>query len=340
MATAPTQPTHPQTAPSTPADPQLTPVPDHQPSQAKSVKQKAEQTREELLAEFAEDRVRDGNIKINWANAIWLVIVHGGALAAPFVFSWPGLALTFFLWWLTGGIGICLGYHRLFTHRSFQTVRPMRWAIAFIGGLAGEGSAIHWVATHRKHHAHSDKPGDPHSPVEGAWWSHMLWLFPGMKSHEAYVTYNRRWAPDLVNDPVLRFLDVTFILWHILMGVGLFTAGYLWEGPRMGASLLVYGLFLRLVFVLHATWFVNSASHMWGYRNYETTDDSRNNWWVAALTWGEGWHNNHHAFPTMARHGHKPWEIDITFLTIKAMEKVGLAWNVVDGYHEKERTAA
>jgi stearoyl-CoA desaturase (delta-9 desaturase) len=127
----------------------------------------------------------------------------------------------------------------------------------------------------------------------------------------------------------MRFLDRTFILWHIGLGVVLFAIGYALSGTYMGMSLLVYGLFLRLVYVLHATWFVNSATHLWGYRNYETTDHSRNLWWVALLTYGEGWHNNHHAFQRMARHGHRWWEIDVTYGVILLLEKVGLAWNVV-----------
>jgi stearoyl-CoA desaturase (delta-9 desaturase) len=264
---------------------------------------------------------------LDWPIAFWIAVLHLGALAAPFAFTWQGLGLMFVLGWLTGGIGICLGFHRLLTHRSFTTYRPLRWLIAWLGGLAGQGSAIHWVANHRKHHALSDEVGDPHSPVDGPWWSHMFWFMPLM-SREDYAQYNLRWAPDLARDPVLRFLDRTFLLWHILLGALLFAAGDAWGGSRMAWSFLLWGMFVRLVYVLHSTWLVNSATHMWGYRNYETTDNSRNLWWVALLTYGEGWHNNHHALPRVASHGHRWWEFDVTYLTIRLMESLGLAWDV------------
>lgn len=266
---------------------------------------------------------------VNWGAVGWIAFLHLGALAAPFTFTWQGLAAAFALHWLTGGIGICLGFHRLLTHRSFLTYKPLRWAIAWIGGLAGEGSAIYWVANHRKHHALSDQPGDPHSPHDGAWWSHMLWLSRAM-SRSTYQAHVRRWAPDLQKDAALRFLARTFLLWHFLLGGALFAMGYWLGGTQLAWSLVVWGMFVRLVGVLHATWLVNSASHMWGYVNYETTDDSRNNWWVALMSYGEGWHNNHHAYPRMALHGHRWWEVDVTFRTIRLMQRLGLAWDVVD----------
>ena len=263
-----------------------------------------------------------------WPTVIWIGLLHVGTLAAPFTFTWQGLVAMLVLAWLSAGIGICLGYHRLFCHRSFSTYRPVRWLIAWLGGLAGQGSTIYWVSNHRKHHALSDRAGDPHSPVEGAWWSHMLWLIPARHGRE-YEEYNRRWSPDLVEDPVMRFLDRTFILWHLLLGGALLGGGYWLGGWPMGLSLLVWGMFVRLVYVLHATWFVNSATHMWGYRNYDCGDRSRNLWWVALLTYGEGWHNNHHAYPRMASYGHKWWEFDITYQTIRLMERLSLAWDVV-----------
>ena len=278
-----------------------------------------------------ERRVQNG---MDWPTITWITLVHVGALVAPFVFTWQALVLTLVLHWFTGGIGICLGFHRLFTHNSFRTYRPVQCLIAWIGGLAGEGSCIHWVANHRKHHALSDKVGDPHSPHDGAWWSHMIWTMCHMPAEQA-TEFHRRWTPDLADDPMLRFLERTFILWHILMGAVIFALGFLYGGLGMACSLLVWGMFVRLAFVLHSTWFVNSASHMWGYRNYETTDDSRNNWWVALIAYGEGWHNNHHAYPRMARHGHRWWEVDMTFLAIRLLDKLGLAWDVVDNQHRK-----
>jgi stearoyl-CoA desaturase (delta-9 desaturase) len=266
----------------------------------------------------------------------WFAVIHIGAVAALFFFSWPAVILTLVFHWLTGGIGVCLGFHRMLTHRSFETYRPVRFLLSLMGGLAGEGSCLRWVATHRRHHAYSDKPGDPHTPEEGAWWSHMMWTIPDAPNWEFEEMY-QRWAPDLRNEAELRFLDRTFLLWHIILGLVFFGIGYAFGGLYLGTSLLLWGMFARLAFVLHSTWFVNSASHMWGYRNYDTTDDSRNNWWVALLTYGEGWHNNHHAYPRMARHGHRWWEVDLTFATIRLMEKVGLAWNVVDHQHDRRK---
>lgn len=273
---------------------------------------------------------------ISWPVVFWLGVVHFGALLAfaPKFFYWQSVGLMLFLHWLTGGIGVCLGYHRQFTHRSFQTFKPIRYFLALVGGLAGEGSCLNWVCTHRRHHAYSDDHGDPHSPQDGAWWSHMIWTFGRADSDELNAFY-QRWIPDLVNNRVLRVLDQMFILNHVLLAGLLYMIGTAFGGSNLGCSFVVWGVFVRLVFVMHSTWLVNSASHMWGYRNYETTDDSRNNWWVAVVTYGEGWHNNHHAYPTMARHGHKWWEVDVTFATIRLMQMCGLAWNVVDHKHKK-----
>jgi stearoyl-CoA desaturase (delta-9 desaturase) len=265
---------------------------------------------------------------LDWGTIIWFSIVHAGALAAPFFFTWKALGLFFGLYWLTGGVGICLGYHRLLTHGSFQTYRPVKWLIAFLGGLAGEGSAVIWVANHRKHHAFSDKEGDPHSPRDGGLWSHMLWFMPNF-GHKWHDDMGAHYAPDLVKDPVIRFLDKTFLLWFFVLGSALWTVGYMFWGAYTAWSFVVWGMFVRMVWVYHITWFVNSATHIWGYRNYETTDDSKNLWWVGLLGWGEGWHNNHHAYQRMARHGHKWWEVDLTYYAICALEKCGLAWNVV-----------
>lgn len=266
---------------------------------------------------------------LDWPVLGWLAVVHIGALAAPLFFSWQGVILAVALHWLTGGIGVCLGYHRLFTHRSFNTYRPIQWLIAVIGGLSGEGSVIDWVANHRKHHALSDQEGDPHSPRDGAWWSHIFWLAVRREPNDKQ-SHLKRWAPDLLKEPGLQWISSMFLVWQFLMAGLLFGIGYAVGGAFMGASFVVWGMFVRLVFVLHATWLVNSASHMWGYKNYETTDDSRNNWWVALITYGEGWHNNHHAYPRMANHGHKWWEFDITYLTILGMRRLGLAWDVVN----------
>ena len=183
-------------------------------------------------------------------------------------------------------------------------------------------------ANHRKHHAFSDLDGDPHTPHDGGLWAHMLWLFPSHDPVEVEA-HCRRWAPDLARDRGILFLHRTFILWHFVVGAALLGAGAALFDWRTGVSWLLWGLAVRMVYVFHVTWLINSATHIWGYRNYETTDNSRNLWWVALLAFGEGWHNNHHAFQRMAKHGHKWWEIDTTYWVILLMERLGLAWNVV-----------
>ena len=266
--------------------------------------------------------------KLDWPVLLWIGLVHGTALAAPFYFTWSGLAICLVLCWVTGSLGVCLGYHRLLTHGSFTTTRFIKLFYAFLGGVSGEGSALHWVANHRKHHAFSDQEGDPHTPRDGGLWSHIVWMFPARKPEdlEAHV---KRWAPDLYRDPGIHFLHKTFILWHVLIGVALLATGWALYGRDVGISWVVWGMAVRMVYVFHVTWFVNSATHMWGYRNYETSDDSRNLWWVGLLAFGEGWHNNHHAYQRMAKHGHRWWEVDTTYWSILAMEQLGLAWNVV-----------
>lgn len=265
---------------------------------------------------------------LDWHTVLWTGAIHAGALLALVAFTWKGLFLTLLLGWVTGGLGICLGYHRLLTHRGFETYRPVRRLLALLGALAGEGPPVIWVAMHRKHHRFSDQPGDPHSPNDGAWWSHVLWLFPRPERAE-WQAVQDRYAPDIQKDAFMRLLDRTFLLWHFALGAVLFAVGWWGWDLYTGVSLLVYGMFLRLAYVLHVTWLVNSASHMWGYRNYETKDNSRNLWWVGLLAYGEGWHNNHHAFPRSARHGHRWWEIDLTYAVVLLLERLGLAWNVV-----------
>lgn len=269
----------------------------------------------------------DHRPKIDWAVACWIGIVHLGALAAPWTFSWAGLGVMIALYFLTGCIGICLGYHRLLSHKSFETYRPVRWFIAWIGGLAGEGSAIHWSANHRIHHAKSDHEGDPHSPREGFLWSHMLWCMQRIGAEDRRALH-RRWAPDLLKDPILRFLDSTFLLWQIVVGATLAGIGYAIGGWTMSASLVVWGVFVRMVIVLHATWCINSVTHVWGYKTYDNDDDSKNLWWVAVITFGEGWHNNHHAYQKAANYGHRWWEFDLTYQMIRILKTLGLAWSV------------
>jgi fatty-acid desaturase len=253
--------------------------------------------------------------RFDWVNVAWFGAIHAGALLAPWTFTWSGLGTAFFLWWLTGSIGICLTYHRLLTHRGFRVPKWLEYAGTLIGMLASEGGAISWVAMHRMHHAKSDQPGeDPHSPRDGFLWSHIGWILTRLGVD--YREMERRWAPELVADPVHRVLNRVHWVPNVVLGF-LF---YQWGGW----SLVIWGIFLRLVITLNGTWFVNSAAHTWGYRTWETKEGSRNLWWVGLVAWGEGWHNTHHAFQRSARHGFG-WELDTTWLVIRALSLVGLA---------------
>lgn len=254
----------------------------------------------------------------DWPTAIVLGAVHLGALLAPFTFSWSGLAVCVVLYALTA-MGITLGYHRLLTHRSYKCPKWLEYAISFMALQACQGGPISWTAVHRIHHKRADQEGDPHGAHEGFWWSHMGWMF-SQPPRTLDPRVRQRMAPDLEGDPGHRFLDRYFLLLVAGLGFTLYSLG--------GLSWLVYGMFVRLTLVYHATWLVNSAAHKFGYRSHETRDLSTNCWWVAALTFGEGWHNNHHAFPHSARHGLSWWEVDLTYLTIRGLQRVGLVWDV------------
>lgn len=245
-----------------------------------------------------------------------MVFIHAGALFAPFTFSWSALALAVVLHWITGGLGITLGFHRLITHRSFKTPKWLEYVFATLGSLTAEGSPAEWVAIHRIHHKHSDTVEDPHDSNKGFWWSHMGWLSLEPPELEALKTF----TPDLNGDPYYEFMRKNFMLPQVILALLLYAWG--------GWSFVVWGVFVRLIMVYHSTWLVNSATHKFGYRNFESGDRSTNCWWVAVLAYGEGWHNNHHAFPHSARHGLLWWEIDATWMTIWLLEKLGLATNV------------
>jgi fatty-acid desaturase len=270
----------------------------------------------------APDRLQTPD-RVSWASLIWIGAMHVGALLAfvPAYFSWSGLAMCLFLHWLTGGIGICMTYHRLLTHRSFA-VRP-RWLeyfLTILGTCASEGGPIGWVGDHRKHHAHSDEEEDTHTPLRGFFWAHMYWWMRVGDDSEHTTEFYQKWCPDLYKDPVHRWIEKWHFIFPLMMFAALYAVG--------GMSWLVWGGFARTVFVLHSTWLVNSASHVWGYRSHPTRDRSTNLWWVALLTYGEGWHNNHHAFQTSARHGLRWWEVDMTYIGIKAMQLCGMAYNI------------
>ncbi|MFG6101041.1 fatty acid desaturase [Leptothoe sp. EHU-05/26/07-4] len=258
---------------------------------------------------------------LNWTTVTFFTLVHLLALLAPWYFSWQALGLTLLLHWLFGSIGICLGYHRLLSHRSFQVPKWLEYLIALVGTLALQGGPIFWVAGHRLHHAHTeDEQEDPYSAKRGFWWSHMLWmLYPEAKFFDSDL-YSR-YAPELARDPVYRWLNRNFILLQIPLGLLLYGLG--------GWSFVIYGIFLRAVLLWHSTWFINSVTHMWGYRTFTTADNSRNLWWAAIFTYGEGWHNNHHAYPNVARAGWQWWEIDVTWWAIWVLKTLGLATKVV-----------
>ena len=263
------------------------------------------------------DGVRGGSI--NWVTSITVALFHLGAVAALFFWSWPVVLVTVFLWWVSGSLGIGMGYHRLLTHRGYKVPKPVEYFLTVCGTLALEGGAINWVATHRIHHAFSDAEGDPHTPRDGVWWSHIGWILRGTAQQHDEETL-RRYAPDLMRDRFHVWLNRFFFLPLVLLGLLLFAAG--------GWPLLLWGIFLRVTVGLHVTWLVNSATHLWGSQRFESGDDSRNNWWVALMSFGEGWHNNHHAHPTSARHGLAWYEVDINWWGIRTLQLLGLAKSV------------
>jgi fatty-acid desaturase len=256
---------------------------------------------------------------INWNTSVFMVIFHIGAIGAFFVFSWKWLLISLLLNWVAGSLGVGIGYHRLMTHRGFQTPKPLEYLLTFCGTLSLQGGAINWIVTHRIHHAFTERSGDPHTPRDGRWWSHMGWILTGT-SQQHPESVMRRYAPDLMKDPVQVWLNRLYYVPLILCGMALLAIG--------GWPALIWGVFFRVTFGLHATWLVNSATHMWGSRRFETTDDSTNNWWVALLTFGEGWHNNHHAHPRAARHGLKWYEIDVNWYGIQTLKLLGLAKSI------------
>lgn len=257
--------------------------------------------------------------KFKWDIAIGIAVIHAGALLAPFTFTWNAFWVFFWLQWITGLLGVTLCFHRLLAHRSFQLPKWLEYVFTICGSLALQGGPMKWVATHRVHHAFSDRPQDPHSPTRGFWWAHMLWLFATDEILDHPTKYHR-YVPEMARDKVHMWINRTHV-WHtVLLGAILFAWG--------GLPFLVWGVFFRTMFVYHVTWLVNSAAHLWGYQSFDTNEGSTNNWWVAALSYGEGWHNNHHAYLHSAAHGLRWWEVDVTYMTIRALAAVGLATRI------------
>lgn len=261
---------------------------------------------------------KDSN-KINWGTVTGVVVFHILGTAALFTFSWQNLAAGLLLWWLIGSFGIGIGYHRLMTHRGFKTPRWMERLLGVIGTLAMQSGPITWVTTHRLHHAFTDTDKDPHSPRHGTYWSHMGWIFRGTAQNNTPQTM-QRYSPDLMRDPFMVALDKYYWVPVVFLAAALLAIG--------GVSMVLWGVFLRTIVGWHFTWLVNSATHLWGSRRFETRDDSRNNGLIAAITWGEGWHNNHHAYPRSAKHGLAWYEFDINWIEIRLLERLGLVKNV------------
>ena len=255
---------------------------------------------------------------------VWASLLH-----------WSDLAVFAILYVVTG-LGVTVGFHRLFTHRSFATRPWVRGVFAAAGSMAIEGPVISWVADHRKHHAFADQPGDPHSPHvdHGVGWrgalrglahAHMGWLFIHTQRGA-----RQRYAPDLVADPVVSWVDRTFVVW-VLSGLGIaFGLGWLIGGTLTAALTgLLWGGAVRILVLHHVTYSINSLCHFFGRKRFDTGDESRNLAWLSFLSLGEAWHNNHHAFPTSAAHGLRWWELDLSSAVIRGLERVGLAWDVV-----------
>ena len=272
---------------------------------------------------------------------VGVVVVPFLAFIAAVVLLWGGLVggrdlAIFTVMYLLVGFGVTVGFHRMLTHRAFEAPSAARATLAALGSMSVQGAVIHWVADHRQHHTFTDEEGDPHSPhlhgghgwrgaLKGLWHSHTGWLFDRSRRTEV-----RRFAPDLLKDPAIRFVDRWFLGW-VALGLALpFTAGLLLSGgePAAALSALLWGGFVRIFLLHHATWSVNSICHMYGSRPFDIEDESRNNVAVALIALGEGWHHNHHAFPTSARHGLRKFQFDPTYAFIRAMELVGLARDV------------
>ncbi len=257
--------------------------------------------------------------------------------------GWHDLAVLALMYVITG-LGITVGYHRMLTHRSFQTYKPLEYLWAFLGSMAVQGPVIAWVADHRKHHAHTDAEGDPHSPhvghgdgvlgaLHGLWYAHMGWLFDahGRADGEKY-------ARDLVEDRGMTLMSRQFlsiVLIGLLIPAGL---GYLLSGGTLKGAItgLIWGGLVRIFMLHHVTWSINSVCHFFGRRRFDVEDHSTNVFWLALPSFGESWHHNHHAFPRSAVHGLKWWEVDTSAMVIRAMKRLHLAWNVVEITPERQ----
>ncbi|GAA0168932.1 hypothetical protein Leryth_025534 [Lithospermum erythrorhizon] len=252
-------------------------------------------------------------------NAFGVLTMHVLCLFAPFTFSWGAYLVYVVLVFMTALLGITISYHRNLTHRSFKLPKWLEYFFAYCGAHALQLDPIFWVSTHRYHHQFADTEKDPHSPNEGFWYSHINWIFDTITLAEKR-SGRRNNVDDLEKQPFYRFLQKTYFVHPIALAAILYACG--------GFSYIVWGMGARIVTVYHCTFLVNSAAHLWGKQAWNTGDDSKNNWWVAIFSFGEGWHNNHHAFPYSARHGLEWWQIDVTWWIIMFLEAIGLATDV------------
>lgn len=275
----------------------------------------------------------------DWRLVLPIIVIHTCAVASPFLVSSVEGWVCFGALTLYTGFGVTVGYHRYLTHKGFETYPWMRRQLAVAGSLSGEGPPIFWVGFHLKHHQFSDTPDDPHSPRHGFWHAHLLWMV-AYRGPEAYASVFK-YAKTLAKEPFMQRLSATYVWWQggllALLLLGGAVSGWFLHDATWG-TVMYYalswaglGFFTRMAFVLNTTWAINSACHMWGYRNYDDTgDDSRNFWPCGILAFGEGWHNNHHKYQNLARHGHRWWEIDPSYYVIKLLQCLGLVWNVKD----------
>jgi fatty-acid desaturase len=247
---------------------------------------------------------------------------------ALFTFTWSGLVVFAVMVYITFALGLSMGNHRLFSHYSFKTPKAVMYTLAIFSCMALEGGPIRWVATHRLHHKESDHSlADPHTPVDGFWWAHIGWTV--FRHPKLKMDGLARYAPDLCRDPVFWFLEQYYYLPYVASLLVIFGLGWIYGGLPLGLSWFAWGGLLRTIYVWHLSWMVNSVTHSVGYRNYAFPDNSRNTWWLALMSWGEGWHNNHHAHPRSAKVGHRWFELDPTYWTIQLLSRIGLASSII-----------
>jgi stearoyl-CoA desaturase (delta-9 desaturase) len=260
--------------------------------------------------------IEQSRLFVNWKNLFIVTTFHLMCIPALFFFSWKNFAVMMIGNWIVGSLGVGLGYHRLLTHRSFKAPKWLEYTLTAFGTMSMQDDAMKWVATHRMHHAHTETEKDPHSTRPGFWWAHMEWVVKGTAQDHDAVTF-KKYIPDLLKDKFQVTLANYYLVPIILSAVLLYAIG--------GWGAVLWGVFVRVVVGWHTTWFVNSLAHYSGKRPFATNDDSTNNWFVALLTFGEGWHNNHHAFPSSARHGLKWYQFDMNWITISIFKRLGWA---------------